>query len=140
MTKFQVSEIEEPGEREISVLIDGINEYAKKARGLEPTKSCYLAIKDEKGMILGGTFGHNIFGGLHIDILWVTEALRGQGYGSELLEKLEKWARDQGCAFSCLFTMNWEAREFYENHGYTVEFERDGYANDAKAICLIKRF
>lgn len=65
--------------------------------------------------------------------LVVDEALRGQGYGAELLERLEEWARERDC--ECLALANaldnddglaFYEREGMERWGYVVERELDG--------------
>jgi GNAT superfamily N-acetyltransferase len=52
----------------------------------------------------------------------VDESRRGEGFGSALLDWLDAWARDQGCAnlaLACI-TDNDDARAFYENEGLEV--------------------
>lgn len=61
---------------------------------------------------------------LHI---WVDEKLRGQGYGTKLMQLAKEHARKNSCSFVSVNTMNFEAPEFYKKLGFYVEFERHGF-------------
>lgn len=50
---------------------------------------------------------------------WITEELRRQGHGSELLHKAEDRLREQGCCCALLTTDT--APDFYRKHGYVHE-------------------
>jgi ribosomal protein S18 acetylase RimI-like enzyme len=53
---------------------------------------------------------------LYIDVLWVKEESRGDGYGSALLEEMEKIAKEKGCKLVHLDTFDFQAKDFYERH------------------------
>ena len=57
----------------------------------------------------------------------MAEALRGQGLGSRLLLAAEDLAVSRGCRGSCLGTFDFQARTFYERHGYAVFAELLGF-------------
>jgi GNAT superfamily N-acetyltransferase len=57
---------------------------------------------------------------LYIDILWVNENFRKEGYGSALLNEVEKVAKEKGCNLVHLDTFDFQAKDFYLKHGYTV--------------------
>ena len=50
----------------------------------------------------------------------------------------EQIGRERNCSFACVNTMEWEAREFYEKLGYSVEFTREGFHQNAKLFYLRK--
>ena len=50
----------------------------------------------------------------------MAEALRGHGLGSRLLLAAEDLAVSRGCRGSWLGTFDFQARDFYERHGYGV--------------------
>ena len=62
-------------------------------------------------------YGWNV---LYIDILWVAEQYRKQGLGSILLKSVEQTAKEKGCYLVHLDTFDFQAKEFYEKHGYTL--------------------
>src|SRR5918997_6100638 len=48
-----------------------------------------IFLKDERDAVLGGALGHVWGGWLDLDVLWVAEPFRGQGYGAKLLRAVE---------------------------------------------------
>ena len=79
-----------------------------------------LALRSSDAAIVGGLYGATMWSWLMIDGLWVAEALRGQGLGSRLLLAAEDLAVSRGCRGSWLGTFDFQARNFYERHGYAV--------------------
>jgi GNAT superfamily N-acetyltransferase len=55
---------------------------------------------------------------LHIELIWVNQTQRGQGLGSQLMQKVEQKARDAGCIGMHLTTFEFQAPEFYNAHGF----------------------
>lgn len=74
----------------------------------------------ESGEVLGGLFGATAYGYLRVDMLIVREALRGQGFGSRVMQLAEDEAIRRGCRGSYLDTFSFQARGFYERLGYVV--------------------
>lgn len=86
-----------------------------------------LSLRDAEGAIAGGVYGATTWGWLMIDGLWVDDALRGRGFGSRLLLAAEEIAIRRGCRGCWLGTFDFQARAFYERHGYTVFAELPGF-------------
>ncbi|VTS03858.1 acetyltransferase : Acetyltransferase OS=Singulisphaera acidiphila (strain ATCC BAA-1392 / DSM 18658 / VKM B-2454 / MOB10) GN=Sinac_4568 PE=4 SV=1: Acetyltransf_1 [Gemmata massiliana] len=79
-----------------------------------------LALRDDEGRVAGGAIGETNWGWLHIRILAVSEALRGQDWGSRLIRELERLAVERGCHHTWVDTFSFQARPFYERLGYRV--------------------
>ena len=78
-------------------------------------------ITDGNGKIIGGcTAVRSVWGTAEVDFLWVDEAYRRQGLGSQLLREVEGVIKESGCTVIHLDTFDWQARGFYEKHGYSV--------------------
>ena len=78
-------------------------------------------ITDDNGKIIAGCVARMYcWNVVYIDTLWVDEKHRGTGLGSKLLAKVEKTAKDKGCYLIHLDTFDFQAKEFYEKHGYEV--------------------
>ncbi|PGZ55734.1 acetyltransferase [Bacillus cereus] len=77
-----------------------------------------FVLKDEAGKIFGGVTGIMYFYHLHIDFLWVDDSVRHDGYGSQLLHKIEDIAKEKGCRLILLDSFSFQAPEFYKKHGY----------------------
>ncbi len=81
----------------------------------------------ENDSIIAGLLGCIYWGCFHIDILWIDEERRKQGYGTELLKKAEEIAKENNCSFIHLDTLSFQAQEFYIKNGYSVFGELKGY-------------
>ena len=95
-------------------------------------------IKDEEGKIVGGCAGDNMYGSLFVGSLWVIDYLRGQGFGTQLMQKAELLAKENDCNFIAVNTFDWEALDFYKGIGFYIEFERKGYDKDSTFYFLRK--
>jgi GNAT superfamily N-acetyltransferase len=57
-------------------------------------------------------------GWLYIELMWLPEALRGQGLGSALLADAEAEALERGCAHAHLDVYSFQAEGFFRARGY----------------------
>lgn len=81
-----------------------------------------------------------VFGGWgYIKLLWVDAALRGQGHGRRLLQRMEEEALRLGCRNAHLDTYSFEARPFYEKNGYEVFATLDDFPPGNSKHFLRKR-
>jgi len=72
------------------------------------------------GEIVVRLIGSTHWGWLHLDLLWLQQGLRGQGWGHPLLRAAKEEARQGGCHDAYLDTFSFQAPEFYRKHGYQV--------------------
>ena len=98
-----------------------------------------VALRDEDGNVAGGITANTVWDWLQIGVLWLPDELRGQGYGHQLLQHIEELGRSHGCKFSKLDTFEFEAREFYENHGYTVQSQTENFPDGHTQYHLTKQ-
>jgi GNAT superfamily N-acetyltransferase len=77
-------------------------------------------VRDADDAIAGGLLGGTYWGWLYIDALWIREDARHAGHGGALLRVAEHEALRRGCQHAHLTTHDFQARPFYEKHGYTV--------------------
>jgi GNAT superfamily N-acetyltransferase len=97
---------------------DHLNTFNAAVTGFSEYSSVTVLLRDEGGEVLGGLLGHIWGGWLGIAILWVSEPLRGRGYGRQLLEAAEQHALERGCTGAWLTTFSFQAPEFYPRFGY----------------------
>jgi GNAT superfamily N-acetyltransferase len=64
---------------------------------------------------------------LHLGLLWVEESFRNKGNGTKLLKMIENEAVKLGCKYVDLDTFSFQAKPFYEKHGYTLFATLDNY-------------
>lgn len=121
----------------LSKINEKIDNEAKAKRGLEPMFHYAYSAKHTH-IEIGGIFGFDNFGACHIEGLWVEPNYRNQGVGKMLVEKVEELAYARKCKCIVLFTMDFQAYEFYYHLGYKKEFIREHYHNNSKAIYMMK--
>lgn len=79
-----------------------------------------LCVKDNQNNIIAGLISSICWNWLEIDILWVDEEYRKQGFGTKLINEIERIAIGKNCTFIKLNTFSFQAPEFYKKHGYSV--------------------
>lgn len=79
-----------------------------------------LHINDTEGNIVGGLLSVFYWNWLEVDILWVDQNHRKNGYGSSLLNEIERIARAKKCSFIKLNTFSFQAPDFYKKQGYKI--------------------
>ncbi|QSX29053.1 GNAT family N-acetyltransferase [Shewanella cyperi] len=98
-----------------------------------------LKLLDADGSLLGGISGRTFGNWCHIEYLWVSEAGRGQGLGSRLLSRAEELARARGCHSVLLDTLEFQARDFYQRHGYRTVWVQQQYPFSGEKYFMVKQ-
>ncbi len=97
-----------------------------------------LKITAANGSLLAGLSGRTFGNWFMLDYLWVAEECRGHGYGKSLMHEAEKIARNRGCRFVLLDTLDFQARPFYQQLGYQLVFTQQQYPLDGERYYLKK--
>jgi GNAT superfamily N-acetyltransferase len=105
---------------ELDIISDGMRRHAEEFTEIVEHEKVTATIRDDGGTLVGAALGKTGRGWLFVVLLWVHESHRSQGYGSRLLEAIESEARARGCHSAYLDTFSYQARPFYERHGYEV--------------------
>jgi GNAT superfamily N-acetyltransferase len=114
-----VEETPDPGDARF--VFERLLEFNRSRTGVnDGHRRLAILLRNESRGIVGGLLGGTFWGWLHVDILWIAESLRRQGYGHTVLTAAEEEAIARGCHHALLDTMSFQARPFYEKHGYTV--------------------
>ena len=105
----------------LAVLVQGFREYNAPFVGGHGYVPLRLAVHREgEDAPAGGLLGECYGAWLHVRMFWLPDDLRRQGLGSTLLGRAEAWARGKGCLGIYLDTFSFQARPFYERHGFTL--------------------
>jgi GNAT superfamily N-acetyltransferase len=110
----------EVGSEDRAAVLRGLVEYNAQHGYPWPWRDLELVLRDPAGHVVGGALAETNAQWCFIKGLWVTEGLRGRGHGSRLLAAVETTARGRDCIGVFLDTYSFQARPFYERHGYTV--------------------
>ena len=118
--KFEIVYVEKPEEAVWELIGRGLDTYNIQHAGEYRSKRLCFGVQAGDNSFAGGILGEIFWDWLHIDLLWVKEELRGQGYGKRLLFQIEEEARKLGAKNVFLDTFSFQAPGFYEKHGYRV--------------------
>jgi GNAT superfamily N-acetyltransferase len=129
-----------PSEADVRVVREGLLAFNVEHVGREPRSgSVSLFLRDRSGQVVGGLLGGWRWGWLYIDKLWVQDSYRKSGGGSCLLLAAEAEAVAARCTDAVLDTFSFQARSFYERHGYEVYATLEGYPPGHRQLFLHKR-
>ncbi|WP_341792047.1 GNAT family N-acetyltransferase [Rickettsia endosymbiont of Gonocerus acuteangulatus] len=136
---FEIIYAEEMDKAYSAIIWDAFSKDAREKKGLTgDLKSFSFSCLDQDKNFIAGMQGISLWGGVYITSLFVDENHRNKKYGSMLMEKAEELARERGCNFVVLSTMDFQAKPFYEKLGYKLEFTRHGYEKDSVSYHLRK--
>ncbi|HMM20823.1 MAG TPA: GNAT family N-acetyltransferase [Selenomonadales bacterium] len=115
--------ITEGSEDTAKYIMERIREYnLEQAPGDGPLaqETVYLALRNGQGRVVGGINAtlNLLWGRCHVDIFWIEERFRKGGYGTRLLQEVERRAKEKGCRLVQLDTFGFQAPGFYRKNGY----------------------
>jgi GNAT superfamily N-acetyltransferase len=102
-----------------AVIDDGLDAFNRAAAGYVDSRPLAVLISDPAtGAVVGGLSGRTSFGVLFIDLVFLPAELRGREIGTRVVGLAEAEALRRGCRAGVLYTISFQAPEFYERHGY----------------------
>jgi GNAT superfamily N-acetyltransferase len=137
ITPLAASDAPPPGMFE--AIFARLDENSRPLIGPAIARPLVIPLRDEAGSVGGGFWGMTMFQWLHVQMLFVPEASRGSGLGTEIMDIAERDARERGCAGSCVDTLGFKAARFYERLGYARFGVLDEYPPGFQRIYLRKR-
>jgi GNAT superfamily N-acetyltransferase len=118
--KMTIAYVEKPEEAAWGKIGQGVHEYnLQEAGDLNFQRICFV-LQNPEGDILGGVIGEIYWEWFYLDLMWIQEDLRGNGYGEQLLNAVEKEAKQKGAKQVFLDTFSFQAPGFYQKFGYQV--------------------
>jgi len=108
--------------------------------GPEGERASLAVVVEEDGAWRGGLWMLARRDWLFLDLFVLDEAARRQGLGGRILAMAEAEARSRGCVGVWLDTYGFQARPFYERHGYRVLGALPDYPAPPGRFFLAKRF
>lgn len=136
---FTIRTPDVPDEAVRKVIVASLTAYNETQTGRNDYRPLAMAIDDDSGHVVGGLWGWTVYDWLFVELLFVPEALRAQGVGTELLRRAEAEAIARGCHNAWLNTFEFQARGFYERLGYTCFGELDHYPAGSSRYFMRKR-
>jgi GNAT superfamily N-acetyltransferase len=109
-----------PQPDEVEFVVQQIIKFNNSCAGEGDYKHLAIFLRDSSDRVVGGLVGETYYQWLHVDVLWVHESFRREGYGDALLATAEQEAIKRGCRYVYLDTFSFQALEFYQKRGYVV--------------------
>jgi GNAT superfamily N-acetyltransferase len=118
----------------------GLDAFNFSAAGTNEADQGQLSVKvvDEAGEIVGGLAAWTWGGLLGIEMLWVHERNRKDGWGSRILLAAEEEARRRGCDRAVVSSFTFQAPGFYQRHGYRETGRTLGIPGGAEDVHMFK--
>jgi GNAT superfamily N-acetyltransferase len=103
-------------------LHDRLNEelaaFNTEATGVSDRGAFSVKVTDDAGELVGGLAAWTWGGLCGVELLWVREDSREDGWGSRLLQAAEAEARRRGCGRVAVSSFTFQAPDFYRRRGY----------------------
>lgn len=112
--------IDTPDTDDVAVIGQGLGAYNWEQTGINDHKPLAVLVKDADSNTLGGISGRSSLGLLFLDLVYLPKTLRGGGIGQRLLAMAEEEGRKRGCKRAVLYTISFQAPEFYKKYGWRV--------------------
>ena len=119
MSALSISVEAPPSKATLDAIGQGLDGYNKQF-ATTAYEELAIALKGEDGTVRGGASANAWAGMLFIRWFWIDESLRRHGHGRKLLSVAEDEGRRRGCTAVYLDTFEFQARPFYEKHGYQL--------------------
>ena len=97
-----------------------IDQFNMQVTGVTEWTPVVIALRDDTGRLRGGIVGFVWGTWFHLTTLVVDDDFRRQDWGNKLMAAAEDAARKAGARNAYLETYSFQARPFYERHGYAV--------------------
>ncbi len=124
MNSLQISYTENLSEDASNKMNKGHEKY-ERDNGIEINyKRFAFVLANANGDVFGVLNAYTAYAEIYIEDLWVDEAVRGMGYGKQLVQALEQHFVGSGYNNINLVTNEFQAPDFYKKCGYEVEFIR----------------
>jgi GNAT superfamily N-acetyltransferase len=136
--EYQIIYIEKPERSVWGIIGRGIHEYNSEQAGDDHAQRICFAVQGPEQEVVGGVVAAIYWDWLYIDLMWIQEEFRRQGYGSRLLMLVEDEARRRGARNAYLDTFSFQAPDFYQKHGYRVFGELPDFPRGHRRFFLAK--
>ncbi len=139
MPNDELTILSQPRREDVQFLEDRINEFNYAKSGITDGEELAIFVRGPEDRIIAGLYGWTWGATCEIRFLWVEASMRGQGFGSRLLQAAEVQARARGASQVVLDTHSFQAPDFYRKHGYSIIGVYDDYPRGFQKIFLRKK-
>jgi GNAT superfamily N-acetyltransferase len=119
-TQLTIALEDKPSQADTNAIVQNLLAYNQSQSDGATPHYLVATVKDTDGQLQGGVVAAAYLGWLSVHAIWLSETLRGQGYGTALMDLVEDAGARSGCANVFLETLHFQALPFYEKRGYTI--------------------
>ena len=99
-------------------LWNGLIRYNRRTAGPFHYTRTVLTVRGARGAILGGLILQSYWKESYVELLWLSDRARRQGWGRRLMDEAERRAKKRGSLLMHLNTYSFQAPGFYEKLGF----------------------
>jgi GNAT superfamily N-acetyltransferase len=104
-----------------ALIEEGLAQFNAENAGYRDARPLAVLVSDpDSKAVAGGLLGRTTLGLLFIDLFFLPASMRKHGLGSRIMQAAEAEARQRGCRKAVVITINFQAPEFYQRHGYRI--------------------
>lgn len=119
-------------EKQVDEIEGKLNQFDEEHIKYRLEGNIQIGIKEDGKLIAGLDACMTAFKILYVSTVFVEEKYRRKGYGTKLMQEMEKRAKELGANLIRLDTFDWQGKEFYQALGYEMagsyKNNLDGYA------------
>lgn len=108
------------------------------ATGISDGELFGIFLRGQDHAVIGGADGWFWGGTCYVRHLFVPAPLRGQGYGTRLMARIEAEANARGCAQMVLETHDFQAPDFYRRLGFWLAGTVENYPRGHQRFTFVK--
>jgi GNAT superfamily N-acetyltransferase len=124
---YEIDLTDSPADEDTRVVREGLTKFNTDKGVPNDWVPLAVFVRDSAGQILGGLTGGTYWNWLYVGMFWLSEGIRGQGLGSQLLARAEREGLQRGCRHSFLDTTSFQALPFYLKQGYKLYAQLDDF-------------
>ena len=136
---ISIVQVEKPEESAWGIIGRGLQAYNIQQAGDNQFQRLCFVLQADNDEIKGGVIAEVYWEWLYIDLMWIEDELRGQGFGQQLLTSVEDQARELGAKNAYLDTFSFQAPDFYKKQGYQVMAELPDFPRGHQRYFLSKK-
>jgi GNAT superfamily N-acetyltransferase len=122
-----------------ATLGEELTAFNTTATGVDDQAALSVRVTDPDGSLVAGLTGWTWGGCGGIEMLWVRDGRRHEGWGSRLLRAAETEALRRGCTRMIVSSMTFQAPDFYRRHGYVETGRTEGLPGGHSDVHFLKR-
>ena len=119
-------------EQQVEYVEEKLSDFDENYITYKMNGSIQIGIEEDGQIVAGLDACITAFKILYVSTVFVDEKYRRKGYGKQLINEMERRAKEMGVNIIRLDTFSWQGKEFYESLGYEIvgryKNTDDGYA------------